>query len=79
MSVLCGTQRSEPVIATACRTASSRDSHGIGADAIACRVASRITHVPSGAQYSEETFLTRITLAHLRMDVRYSQTARRAE
>ncbi len=79
MSVLCGIQRSDPITADAWWIALSSETARTGGFAIAFRAASRITHVPSGAQYSDETLRTTMTRAHLRMDRRYSETASRAE
>jgi hypothetical protein len=79
MSVLFATHVPEPVRVTARATAMSSDSQDTEGELIAFRVASRITQVPSGAQYSPDTLRITITRAQRRMEWRYSQTASLAE
>ena len=79
MRVLCDTHEPDPRAADALPIAASSDSQETGGRAIAFLVASRITHVPSGAQYSFEMLRTTITRADRCTLFRNSQTASRAE
>lgn len=79
MSVLWASHASDLSTAEAWAVASSIEPNTAGGPWIAFRVASRITHVPSGAQYSCETLRITMTRAERRTDLRYSHAASRAE